>query len=50
MRTVFAKPHSTWWMLRLSNLSTILREWTAVHSLGRIPMRDVILTAKVCAA
>jgi len=36
-----------WWVLRLSNLSTILREWTAVHSLARIAMRDVILGAKV---
>lgn len=47
MRTALTKTPCKWWLLRLSNLSTILREWAAVHSLGQMAMQNVLLTAKV---
>lgn len=50
MRAAIAAPGSPWWCLRLANLSTICREWAAVHSVAHMSLRDVLLTAKVGAA
>jgi len=47
MLTALAKMDSQWWVLKLSSLSTIMREWAAVHSIAHTPLRDVLLTAKV---
>ena len=48
MRAVLAKEGSQWWVLKLSNMSTILREWGAVHAISHLPLREVLLSAKVC--
>lgn len=37
---------SLWWVLKLCNLSTITREYTALHSAARLDFLDVILSAK----
>ena len=42
-----ARDNSRWWVLRLSNMSTILREWAAVHAIAHLPLREVLLSAKV---
>ncbi len=47
MRMALQQVHSGWWLLKLTGMSTILREWVAVHSMSNMPMREVILTAKV---
>lgn len=47
MLTALTKVDSQWWVLKLSSLSTIMREWAAVHSIAHTPLRDVLLTAKV---
>jgi senataxin len=38
---------SAWWALRLANMSTVMREWAAVHCVTHMPFRDVLLAAKV---
>ena len=47
MRGAIAQPNSPWWALKLANLSTILREWAAVHCVAHMSLREVLLTAKV---
>ena len=36
-----------WWVLRLSNMSTIMREWSALHSWHHVPFAHSLLA---CAA
>jgi hypothetical protein len=35
-----------WYLLRLCNLSTIMREWAALHALERLAFRGTLLAAK----
>ncbi|PRW45131.1 putative helicase MAGATAMA 3 [Chlorella sorokiniana] len=46
MRHSLAKPASQWWVLKLSSMSTIMREWAAIHCIAHMPLREVLLTAK----
>lgn len=47
MRGALAKAGSQWYVLKLSSMSTIMREWAAIHCLAHMPLRDVLLSAKV---
>lgn len=47
MRHSLAKPESQWYVLKLSSMSTIMREWAAIHCIAHMPLREVLLTAKV---
>lgn len=47
MRHSLAKPASQWYVLKLSSMSTIMREWAAIHCIAHMPLREVLLTAKV---
>lgn len=47
MQLGLSKPGSTWYMLRLGNMSTINREWVALHSVQDLKFRDILLSAKV---
>ncbi|KAI7846383.1 hypothetical protein COHA_000094 [Chlorella ohadii] len=46
MRHSLAKPASQWYVLKLSSMSTIMREWAAIHCIAHMPLREVLLTAK----
>ena len=37
---------STWWMLKLANMSTITREWSAMQNAQFSPFMDILLTGK----
>lgn len=47
MRAAISKVNSRWFVLKLSGMSTIMREWAALHCIGHLPLRDVLLSAKV---
>ena len=47
MRQALAVPQSSWYVLRLANLSTMLREWVALHLAHTLPCRDALLGIKV---
>lgn len=47
MRAAISKVSSRWFVLKLSGMSTIMREWAALHCIGHLPLRDVLLSAKV---
>ena len=36
---------SCWYLLRLCNLTTIQREWCALHAFPRLPFKDALLAA-----
>ncbi|MCO5574144.1 hypothetical protein L7F22_027924 [Adiantum nelumboides] len=38
--------NSAWWMMKVSNLSTIVREYTALQSMCQLPFADVILSGQ----
>jgi len=38
--------NSCWWLLKLSNMSTITREWTAMQNAECSPFVDILLTGK----
>ncbi|KAH8968929.1 hypothetical protein BDL97_02G009000 [Sphagnum fallax] len=42
--TALQGPSSAWWLLKLCNLSTIMREYTSLHSVGVLPFVNVILS------
>lgn len=44
MLSALSDSKNIWWVKRLANLSTILREWSAIHSLPQGPIKDVIMT------
>ncbi|KAL3140547.1 hypothetical protein ABBQ32_005126 [Trebouxia sp. C0010 RCD-2024] len=44
------QPDSTWYMLKLSSMSTILREWNALHSVEHLKFKQVLLSGDVSAA
>lgn len=52
MRAGLVTPGSCWWLLKLSNMSTITREWVALQHAHVSPFVDILLTCKprcVCA-
>ncbi|EFN56459.1 hypothetical protein CHLNCDRAFT_57676 [Chlorella variabilis] len=46
MRGSLARTDSRWWALKLSSMSTIIREWAAIHCVAHMPLREVLLTAQ----
>ncbi len=34
---------SCWWLLRLGNISTITREWTALQHAHLVPFMDILI-------
>lgn len=36
----------TWYLLRLSNMSTIIREWEALHAISHLSFRDTFLSGR----
>ncbi|KXZ52239.1 hypothetical protein GPECTOR_10g870 [Gonium pectorale] len=45
-----SSPSSCWWLLRLGNISTITREWTALQHAHLVPFMDILLTGRPRAA
>ena len=43
MRSTLAVPDSQWYLLRLANMSTLLREWIALHLTHTLACMDSIL-------
>ncbi|GIL49937.1 hypothetical protein Vafri_6246 [Volvox africanus] len=43
-------PSSCWWLLRLGNISTITREWTALQHAHLVPFIDILISARSRAA
>ncbi len=43
MRSTLAVPDSQWYLLRLANMSTLLREWIALHLTQTLVCADSIL-------
>jgi hypothetical protein len=43
MRSALAVPDSQWYLLRLANMSTLLREWIALHLLSTLASVDALL-------
>ncbi len=39
-------PSSTWWLLKLCNMSTIAREWSAMQNAECSPFVDILVTGK----
>ena len=50
MRLGLAAAAGAWWCQKLCNLSTISREWDALHSVAELPFLDVLLKAALPAA
>lgn len=46
MRAGLSTASSCWFLLRLCNLSTLIREWTALHAFPSLAFKDVLLSAK----
>ena len=46
MQAGLSQPGSTWYMLKLSSMTTIIREWTALHAVQDLKFKDVLLSAK----
>ncbi|XP_058098948.1 probable helicase MAGATAMA 3 isoform X3 [Magnolia sinica] len=45
MLSVFKATNSFLWILKISSLSTIMREYAALRSIGSLPFKDLILSA-----
>ncbi len=45
MRAGLNTANSCWFLLRLCNLSTLIREWTALHAFPSLAFKDVLLSA-----
>lgn len=45
MRTTLASD-SKWYILKLASMSTIVREWVALHNVPYLPFRQSVLTGK----
>ena len=43
MRSAVAVPDSQWYLLRLANMSTLLREWIALHLMSTLVCVDALL-------
>lgn len=50
MQAGLLQPDSTWYLLKLSSMSTILREWNALHSVSDLKFKQVLLSGSVSAA
>ena len=50
MQAGLLQPDSTWYMLKLSSMSTIQREWNALHSVHNLKFQQVLLSADVSTA
>lgn len=50
MQAGLSQPNSTWYALKLSSMSTILREWNALHSVHDLKFKQVLLSANASAA
>ena len=50
MRSALAVPDSQWYLLRLANMSTLLREWIALHLMSTLACVDALLgkPVRVC--
>jgi len=46
VREALREAHRQWYLLRLCNLSTIMREWAALHALERLAFRGALLAAQ----
>ena len=46
MRAGLSTANSCWFLLRLCNLSTLIREWTALHAFPSLAFKDVLLSAR----
>ncbi|KAF5835699.1 P-loop containing nucleoside triphosphate hydrolase protein [Dunaliella salina] len=46
VRHGLGSPNSTWWLLKLSNMSTITREWCAMQNAECSPFVDILLSGK----
>ncbi|KAL0052040.1 hypothetical protein WJX82_006920 [Trebouxia sp. C0006] len=46
MQAGLSQPGSTWYVLKLSSMSTIMREWSALHAVQDLRFKDVLLSAK----
>ena len=46
MKTALAVKKSGWYVLKLGRMSTIIREWTALHLADRLLFKDTLVTAK----
>lgn len=45
MLSIFKTAESFVWILKICSLSTIMREYTAMHSIAHLPFKDLILSA-----
>ena len=45
MREALRGGRREWYLLRLANLSTIMREWAALHAVERLAFRGTLLAA-----
>ncbi|KAM0870161.1 hypothetical protein ACQ4PT_040201 [Festuca glaucescens] len=43
--SIFSTPNSFLWVLKMCSLSTILREYSVMHSVASLPFKDLILSA-----
>lgn len=50
MQAGLLQPDSTWYLLKLSSMSTILREWNALHSVSDLKFKQVLLSGSLSAA
>lgn len=50
MQAGLLQPDSTWYLLKLSSMSTILREWNALHAIRDLKFKQVLLSGDVSAA
>lgn len=46
MQAGLSQAGSTWYVLKLSSMSTIIREWSALHAVQDLKFKDVLLSAK----
>lgn len=46
MQAGLSQPGSTWYVLKLSSMSTIMREWAALHAVHHLRFKDVLLSAQ----
>ncbi len=46
MRAGLEVAASCWWLLKVNNMSTISREWTALQNAHCCPFMDILLNCK----
>ena len=50
IHALLKQPNRVWWVQKLSNMSTITREWVALHSVRNISFPHVLLKGHSAAA